>query len=103
MTDEDVFTDIMDSISYADYNLACLGVSVPHVRNDVVCTVYSLVVFCITAVKSYTIFRPEDKLRWTNNVAENVRLLSVTVTIVNVFSGVVCLAQFTFFLFMVKQ
>lgn len=103
MTDKHVFSDIIDSISYADYHLTCLGVSVPHARNHIVCTVYTVVVLCFAAIKSFIVFRPQDKVRWTNLVADNLRLLSVTVKIVNFFSGVLCLAQFTFLLFMIKQ
>lgn len=75
-----VFSDILENINFVDQNLQNAGIKVQHVRNLILCTLYTVINMSVHLTVSYSIlFINTNLLNTFNTIQEFVSLYNILV------------------------
>lgn len=103
ITGQCMVRDVTDSLHYTDQYLGRLGADVPHMRNFIVCIMFSAVMVCFNLDKAYTVFMFHSRPKVMTVNAVKIMQFIILVESAAFTSGLIFLAHFTFLLYMVKQ
>lgn len=100
---QEVNINLIDSISYVDKYLQCIGVKVSHRRDQIVCTVYAVGMLGVLLPLGILYLTATNMTKHFQMVSALNSAASIAIKIIIQFSLSALLTHFTIFLYIVKQ